>query len=46
MTTDSIDSEKINDAIINFFKDWAEANLSQMSTSAISQALEGSHQGI
>ena len=40
MTTDSIDSEKINDAIINFFKDWAEANLSQMSTSAISQALE------
>jgi hypothetical protein len=40
MTTDSIDSEKINDAIINFFKDWAEANLSQMSTSAISQSLE------
>jgi hypothetical protein len=40
MTTDSIDSEKINDAIINFFKDWAEANLSEMSTSAISQALE------
>jgi len=40
MTTDSIDSEKINDAIINFFKDWAEANLSQMSTSAISQAIQ------
>jgi hypothetical protein len=40
MTTDSIDSEKINDAIINFFKDWAEANLSELSTSAISQALE------
>jgi hypothetical protein len=40
ITTDSIDSEKINDAIINFFKDWAEANLSEMSTSAISQALE------
>ena len=40
MTTDSIDSEKINDAIINFFKDCAEANLSEMSTSAISQALE------
>lgn len=40
MATDSIDSEKINDAIINFFKDWAEANLSELSTSAISQALE------
>jgi hypothetical protein len=40
MTTDSIDSERINDAIINFFKDWAEANLAEMSTSAISQALE------
>jgi hypothetical protein len=24
MTADSIDSEKLNDAIVNFFKDWAE----------------------
>jgi hypothetical protein len=40
MTADSIDSEKINDAIINFFKDWAEVNLQTMSNDAVSQALE------
>jgi hypothetical protein len=40
MTADSIDSEKLNDAIINFFKDWAEVNLQSMSNDAVSQALE------
>jgi len=40
MTADSIDSEKVNDAIINFFKDWAEVNLQTMSNDAVSQALE------
>lgn len=40
MNTDSIDSEKINDAIINFFKDWTEVNLSTIGNQAISQALE------
>jgi len=37
---DSIDSEKINEAIFNFFKDWTDANLSTMGTEAISQALD------
>ncbi|HAX90572.1 MAG TPA: hypothetical protein DCY91_31100 [Cyanobacteria bacterium UBA11370] len=40
MTADTIDSEKINDAIFNFFKDWTDANLSSIGTEAISQALE------
>jgi hypothetical protein len=40
MTADSIDSEKVNDAIINFFKDWAEVNLQTMSNDAVSQVLE------
>ena len=40
MTADSIDGEKANDAIINFFKDWAETNLQAMSSDAVSQALE------
>ena len=40
MTADSIDGEKVNDAIINFFKDWAEVNLQAMSNDAVSQALE------
>jgi hypothetical protein len=40
MIADSIDSEKVNDAIINFFKDWAEVNLQSMSNDAVSQALE------
>ena len=40
MTADSIDSEKVNDAIINFFKDWAEVNLQTMSNDAVYQALE------
>ena len=40
MTADSIDSEKLNDAIVNFFKDWAEVNLQTMSNDAVSQALE------
>jgi hypothetical protein len=40
MTADSIDSEKLNDAIVSFFKDWAEVNLQTMSNDAVSQALE------
>ena len=40
MTADTINSEKINDAIFNFFKDWTDANLSTMGTEVISQALE------
>ena len=40
MTADRIDSEKVNDAIINFFKDWKEVNLQSMSNDAVSQALE------
>ena len=39
-TADSIDNEKVNDAIIDFFKDWAEVNLQAMSNDAVSQALE------
>ena len=40
MNADRIDSEKINEAIFNFFKDWTDANLSTMGTEAISQALD------
>jgi hypothetical protein len=40
MNADSIDNEKVNDAITNFFKDWAEVNLQTMNTDAISQAFE------
>jgi len=40
MTADTIDSEKVNDAIVIFFKDWAEVNLQTMSNDAVSQALE------
>jgi len=40
MNADNIDSEKINEAIFNFFKDWTDANLSTMGTEAISQALD------
>ena len=40
MTADSIDGEKVNDAIIKFFKDWAETNIQAMSSDAVSQALE------
>ncbi len=40
MNADTIDSEKINEAIFNFFKDWTDANLSTMGTEAISQALD------
>ncbi|MFB2983616.1 YbjN domain-containing protein [Microseira sp. BLCC-F43] len=39
MTADSIDSDKVNDAIVNFFKDWAQTNLQAMSSDAVSQAL-------
>ena len=39
MTADTIDSEKVNDAIINFFTDCAEVNLQSMSSDAVSQAL-------
>ena len=38
-TSDS--SEEINDAIVNFFKDWTEANLSEVTQKATSQMLEG-----
>ena len=38
-TSDS--SEEINDAIVNFFKDWTEANLSEVTQKAASQMLEG-----
>lgn len=34
-------SEEINDAIVNFFKDWTEANLSEVTQKATSQMLEG-----
>lgn len=40
MTTDSIDSEKVNNAIVNFFTDWAQVNLQSMSNDTISQTLE------
>ncbi|MEQ8540302.1 MAG: YbjN domain-containing protein [Coleofasciculus sp. D1-CHI-01] len=40
MNADTMDSEKINEAIFNFFKDWTDANLSTMGTEAISQALD------
>jgi hypothetical protein len=38
-TSDS--SEKISEAIVNFFKDWTEANLSEVTQKATSQMLEG-----
>jgi hypothetical protein len=38
-TSDS--SEEISDAIVNFFKDWTEANLSEVTQKATSQMLEG-----
>jgi hypothetical protein len=38
-TSDS--SEEINDAIVNFFKDWTEANLSEVTQKATSQMFEG-----
>ncbi|MBD1808384.1 YbjN domain-containing protein [Microcoleus sp. FACHB-SPT15] len=34
-------SEEINYAIVNFFKDWTEANLSEVTQKATSQMLEG-----
>lgn len=40
INADNIDSEKINEAIFNFFKDWTDDNLSTMGTEAISQALD------
>ncbi len=36
---DHIDQEKINEAICNFFQDWAAANLSTMEQEAIERAL-------
>jgi hypothetical protein len=38
-TSDS--SEEISDAIVNFFKDWTEANLSEVTQKAASQMIEG-----
>jgi hypothetical protein len=38
-TSDS--SEEISDALVNFFKDWTEANLSEVTQKATSQMLEG-----
>jgi hypothetical protein len=38
-TSDS--SEEISEAIVNFFKDWTEANLSEVTQKATSQMLEG-----
>lgn len=38
VTSDS--SEEINDAIVNFFRDWTEANLSEVTQKAASQMLE------
>jgi hypothetical protein len=34
-------SEEISEAIVNFFKDWTEANLSEVTQKATSQMLEG-----
>ncbi|HAJ58547.1 MAG TPA: YbjN domain-containing protein [Cyanobacteria bacterium UBA8543] len=39
MTSDRIDPEKINDATINFFTDWTEANLQLVSEEAIERAI-------
>jgi hypothetical protein len=38
-TSDS--SEEISEAIVNFFKDWTEANLSEVTQKASSQMIEG-----
>lgn len=40
LNAQNVDSEQINSAIFNFFKDWADDSLSKMGTQAISQALE------
>jgi hypothetical protein len=40
LNAENIDSEQINSAIFNFFKDWTDDHLSTMGTQAISQALE------
>jgi hypothetical protein len=36
---DSIDSEKVNDAIVNFFSDRVQENIESMSSDAVSEAL-------
>ena len=40
MNSDTVDSEEINQAIFQFFQDWANTNLSVTAESAISQAVE------
>jgi hypothetical protein len=40
INADTIDRDKINEAIFNFFKDWADSNLSTIGNQAISQTLE------
>lgn len=40
MNADTVDSEEINNAIFQFFQDWADTSLSGITESAISQAFE------
>ena len=40
MNADTVDSEEINNAIFQFFQDWADSSLSEVTESAISQAVE------
>ena len=40
ITQDNISSEQISQGMVNFFKDWADANLSELNQNTISKSLE------
>jgi hypothetical protein len=40
ITQDNISSEQITEGMVNFFKDWSDANLSAINQDAISESLE------
>jgi len=40
ITQDNISSEQITEGMVNFFKDWADTNLSELNQNTISESLE------
>jgi len=40
ITQDNISSEQITEGMVNFFKDWTDANLSELNQNTISESLE------
>jgi hypothetical protein len=40
ITQDNISSEQISQGMVNFFKDWTDANLSELNQNTISESLE------